>query len=80
MQVRCEVAATAHKLAAMSYVFVALHLWSQGVPLLHIVFDMAASCAATLCLYPTAAAFAEVVLVHPITDPITLSDHLTLVE
>ncbi len=60
LQVRCEVAGTMQKLAASSFVFVALHLWMQGVPMLHIALDMAASIAVVLWLCPTAAAFAEV--------------------
>ena len=59
-QVRCEVAATSHKLAAMSYLFVAIHMWLQGVSMVHIAKDMAASLAVTLWLYPAAAAFVEV--------------------
>ena len=60
MQVRCEVAATPHKLAAMSYLFVAIHLWLQGGSPLSIALDMAAALAVTLWLYPAAAALVEV--------------------
>ena len=73
MQVRCEVAATMQKLAASSFVFVALHLWMQGVPPLHIALDMAASAAVTLWLFPTAAAVAEV-------PSLRLSTHPDIVE
>ncbi len=67
LQVRCEVAATMQKLAASSFVFVALHLWMQGVPPLHIALDMAASVAVALWLCPTVAAFAEVLSLWPST-------------
>ena len=60
LQVRCEVAATIQKLAASSFVFVAVHLWMQGVPKLHIALDMVASAAVALWLCPAVAAFAEV--------------------
>ena len=50
------------KLAALSFVFMALHLWLQGVLLLHVAADMTASLTLTLWLFPTVTAFVEVLI------------------
>ena len=57
------------KLAASSFVFVAAHLWMQGVPAVHIALDMAASLAVALWLCPTGAAFTEVLSSRPAVTP-----------